>query len=482
MRGRRLAIALGLLTLAVTAAAAGGCGGGHSQRPNVVMLMTDDQTLDDMRYMPITRRLIGDEGVDFRNYYISYSTCCPSRATFLTGQYAHNHGVLGNTLPLGGYYRFDNNDALPVWLQRAGYATVQIGKFLNEYGTRDPREVPPGWSDWWAGVGESVRYYWGYLINDNGHLHRYGTFRDEDPRLYQTDVIARRATAAIDRYSGKRPFFLNVAFLAPHAEGPYRGQRSQRPRPAPRDRGKLPDVRLPRPPNFNEADVSDKPSFILARDKISPLAALKKRYRARLVSLLAVDDAVKRIVAALDDAGELDNTYIFFTSDNGFFNGEHRIGRGKELPYEPSIRVPLLLRGPGIAAGEVSRQPTANIDLAPTIEQIARAQPTVPQDGLSLLPYAEDAARHDDRAILLEVLAGAPAHGNIVIRYGAVRTPRYLFVRYMDGQRELYDLAKDPYELRNIVGDFRARPVVHRLSRVLARLRHCGGRDCHVRG
>jgi N-acetylglucosamine-6-sulfatase len=471
------AVLLGVLA----AAAASGCGGG-SGRPNVVVVMTDDQTLADLRYMPIARKLIGDEGVDFRDYFISFPTCCPSRATYLSGEYAHNHGVLGNIPPLGGYYRFHNRDALPVWLQRAGYATIQIGKYLNGYGDEDPHEVPPGWTEWDAGVGESARYYWGYLLNHDGHLHRYGTFTDEDPALYQTDVFADKAVDAIHHYSGKRPFFLNVAFLAPHAEGPYRGQQSQRPRPAPRDRGKLADAPLPKPPSFNEADLSDKPSVILGLPRIHPLGALTRRYRARLVSLLAVDDAVKRIVSALDEEGELGNTYLFFTSDNGFFNGEHRIKRGKELPYEPSIRVPLLLRGPGIAAGSVSHQPVANVDLAPTIEQVTGARPSVPQDGESLLPFAEDPGRRTDRAILLEVLAGVPAHGNIVAEYSAVRTRRYLYVEYTDGERELYDLENDPYELRNLASDFSEAATVRRLSRVLARLRHCKGRACRVNG
>jgi N-acetylglucosamine-6-sulfatase len=478
-RARVLGAAIG--ALACLLAGLSGCGGGSSAaRPNVVVIMTDDQTLHDLRFMPKTRKLVGGAGATFDNYFVSYPTCCPSRATLLTGEYAHNHGVLGNNAPQGGYYKFDNQDALPVWLQRAGYYTIHIGKYLNQYGDRNPAEVPPGWSDWHGATGERARRYWGYPLNDNGAVHTYGKPQVETPALYQTDVYSRLATNAIRREAGKHPFFLNVWTLAPHAEGPYPGQRSQRPRPAPRDNGAFANQPLPVTPAYNEADVSDKPSTVRALPPIRSRHTLELRYRARLASLLAVDDLVGNVIATLRDTGQLDNTYVFFTSDNGFFNGEHRIDRGKELPYEPSVHLPLLLRGPGIPAGGTSDAMVANIDLAPTILQATGANATKPVDGESLLPLARHPARRSNRPILLEDPVSGISLKSLYHPYEGVRTRRYLYVEYANGERELYDLARDPFQLSNQAENPAFAVRRRKLAGLVARLRHCRGADCRA--
>jgi len=439
------------------------------KRPNVVVLMTDDQTVESMRVMPNVKTLLADQGVTFTNNFVSYSLCCPSRSTFLTGQYAHNHGVWGNSPPNGGYYRLDSTNTLAVWLQRAGYQTIHLGKYLNGYGTRNPREIPPGWGDWHGSVDPTTYRYYNYTLNENGTLVAYGT----GAANYQTDVYARKAVELIGREAADaRPFFLWLAFLAPHAGAPRDPDDPAgmgTPSPAPRHRNAFATMPLPMPPSFNEADVSDKPAGIRNRPLLTAamIAKIRENYQQRLESLLAVDEAVAQIVKELEVTGQLNNTYIVFTSDNGFFHGEHRVPTGKVLLYEPSIRVPLIVRGPGIPHGQRRSQLVANIDLAPTIVRISHAGAGRVMDGRSLLPFARDPRFISGRDILLETPT-----------YAAIRTPRWLYAEYTTGERELYDLARDPDELVNHAGDFRYSRVKADLAMRLGRLRACSGPVC----
>ncbi|MGH3028971.1 MAG: sulfatase family protein, partial [Gaiellaceae bacterium] len=348
--------------------------------PNVVVIMTDDQTVESMRVMTNVRRLLRDRGATFSQSFVTFALCCPSRATFLTGQYAHNHGVLGNAPPTGGYAKLDHTNTLPVWLQQAGYYTAHLGKYLNGYGRTDPREIPPCYDEWRGSVDPSTYRFYDYTLNENGTLNTYG-------RVYQTDLYARKAVNIINRRAPQaQPFFLSVAFLAPHSGGPREpddpvGQAT--PVPAPRHRNDFASAPLPRPPGFNERNVSDKPVGIRNRPLLGParIAKIRENYQQRLESILAVDEAVARIVAALRSTGELDETLIVFTSDNGFFHGEHRVPAGKVLVYEPSVRVPLIIRGPSVPAGARRSSLVANIDLAPTILDAANARPGRRQDG-----------------------------------------------------------------------------------------------------
>src|SRR5919106_777797 len=319
-------------------------------RPNVVVIMTDDQDARSLRVMKEVDRRRRERGATFANSFVALAQCCPSRATFLTGQYAHNHGVLGNEPPDGGYTKLDHTNTLAVWLKEAGYNTIHIGKYLNGYGLLDPTEIPPGWTEWRGSVDPSTYRYFGYTLNENGKLAAY-----DHP--YQTDLYARKATNVIRRRGPQAaPFFLWIAFLAPHSGKPRDADDPRglgTPAPAPRHRDAFATKDLPRPPSFNEADVSDKPFDIRRRSLLGParIRKVQENYQQRLESLLAVDEAVAKIMGALREAGELANTLIVFTSDNGFFHGEHRVAAGKLLLYEPSIRVPLVIRGPGIPAG-----------------------------------------------------------------------------------------------------------------------------------
>jgi N-acetylglucosamine-6-sulfatase len=441
--------------------------------PNVVVIMTDDQTVESLRVMTNVRRLLRDRGASFANSFVTYALCCPSRATFLTGQYAHNHGVMGNAPPSGGYAKLDHTNTLPVWLQQAGYYTAHLGKYLNGYGRTDPTEIPPGYNEWRGSVDPSTYRFYGYTLNENGRLTTY-------ERAYQTDVYARKAVNIINRRAPQaQPFFLWVAFLAPHSGGPREpddpaGQAT--PVPAPRHRNDFASAPLPRPPGFNERNVSDKPVGIRNRPLLSAdrIRKIRENYQQRLESLLAVDEAVARIVAALRSKGELSNTLIVFTSDNGFFHGEHRVPSGKVLPYEPSIRVPLIMRGPGIPAGLRLSQRVANIDLAPTIVDAAGATSGRVMDGRSLLPVIASPGMSLNRDLLVE---RGPGQGT----FTALRAPNYLYAEYGNGEQELYDLARDPYQLTSRHADSAYAAIEADLAERLAHLRACSGLTCRTR-
>ena len=460
--------------VAAAAALAGSAGEAKSadaaNRQNVVVLMTDDQTVESLRVMPNVQYLLADQGVTFDNSFASYPLCCPSRSTFLTGQYAHNHGVWGNAGANGGYYKLDSTNTLPVWLQSAGYETIHLGKYLNGYGTLDPLEIPPGWSQWYGSVDPSTYLYFGYTLNENGRLVTYDDSSRDD---YQTDVYGQKAVDLIERLAaGPRPFFLSVAFTAPHYGGPPdpddpSGQTT--PSPAPRHRDAFANEPLPMPPSFNEADVSDKPAAIrkYPRLKLSTILAIRENYQQRLESLLAVDEAVGLIVDELNAVGKLDSTYIIFTSDNGFFHGEHRVPAGKILLYEPSVRVPLIIRGPTIPHGQHRSEFVANVDLAPTIVDVTSAQPERVMDGQSLIPFARDRLLHSGRDILLETPS-----------YAAVRAPNWLYAEHVTGERELYNLARDRDELDNLQRNRGYGPIKANLAMRLARVRACAGHTC----
>jgi N-acetylglucosamine-6-sulfatase len=480
-----LLAALMLLPLAPSARAA--------DRPNVVVLMTDDQTVEDLDAMPRTRALLGGHGVSFDRSYVSYPVCCPSRATYLSGQYAHNHGVLGLYPPTGGYSRFDHSNALPVWLERTGYATAHIGKYMNGYRMRVAGGVPPGWTEWYGAVDGSTYLMWGYTLNENGVGHTYGTPFGQDPRLYQTDVYRDKAVDFIERRApSARPFFLSVAFLAPHHESfAVRRLTGRFVRPAPRHAGRLADERLPWSPAFAERDLGDKPFFVRRARPLGVAAdeRIAARFRQRQESLLAVDDAVAAIVKTLRRVGELDDTYVIFTSDNGFMQGEHGVPIGKLLPYEPSTRVPLLVRGPGLPAGRVARALVGNVDLAPTILDVTGATPGRVLDGESLIPFALHPRRLSRRPLLHETgghrvvrVRDQDASGGRAVKpvlgYRALRSNRWLYVEYRNGSKELYDLRRDPYELHSLHTAPRYAALRGLLRRELQRLDGCSGAEC----
>jgi arylsulfatase A-like enzyme len=470
-----------------------GSSGGAPQRPNVVVVMTDDQDVSSIAHLPRIQDLAG-EGTTFSRAVATTPQCCPSRATFLTGQYAHNHGVLSNKAPDGGFAALDGTRTLPVWLSEAGYRTGHVGRYLNGYGNpavgTDPLEIPPGWDDWQVPVNHTEFRMWDYTLNENGTLKRYG----DSARDYQTDVIARKAAGFVRRNAPRaEPFFLSVASLAPHKEGVLDKvvDAPRNPRPAPRHNGVLDDLPIPRAPSYDEVDVSDKPRSVgrlptLPRSAVRDLEILN---RSRVESLLAVDDLVGRLVRALRKSGELENTLVIFTSDQGFLFGEHRLV-GKGTLYEGAVRVPLIMRGPGIPPGAVRDQLVANVDLAPTILDVARAVPDIEQDGSSVLPIASDGSASDARSFLLELqrVPGLDEEARERSRdlrkffepetVFAVRSPGFFYAEHPNGEVELYDLDRDPDQLENVATDAEYRSALTELEGRLRILKSCRGAAC----
>jgi arylsulfatase A-like enzyme len=448
--------------------------------------MTDDQDFRSMHVMPQTRRLIVKRGTTFANSVVSFPLCCPSRATYYTGQYAHNHGVKWNTFPEGGFYKFKQAETLPVWLRRAGYRTIHIGKYLNQTGERDATQVPKGWVDYHGGVDPSTYDYFGYTLNNNGVLKTYG--RDEAD--YATDVYAGLAEKAIrDARKAGKPFFLNIAPLAPHTVAvASKATKEGTPAvPPPRYADRFATTKLPRYPNFNEADMSDKPQLaglpLLTDDNI---ASFTDHYRGRMGALLGVDDLVVRVTNALKKAGVYENTDIIFTSDNGWILGEHRLrdpisedGRAtgvKYVPFDGSSRVPLMAAGPDFPVGKIVTGVVVNADLASTIADLTGAEPKLPQDGRSLLRAAKKPSLLDGRGVLLETFKNPRG----VSPYTAIRTERYRYEIAENGDEGLYDLKVDPWELESKHDDPKYAAIKEILVRNLAKLVDCKGKSCRV--
>jgi len=445
-----------------------------SSRPNIVFILTDDLDIEYpaaswIDHFPRLRALLADQGSTFSNSFVSLSLCCPSRTTILRGQYAHNTEIFTNALPGGGFQKVFNlgeeQSTVATWLRDAGYRTVLLGKYLNGYpGNQGPAYIPPGWDEWYAVVG-GLNYF-NYRLNENGVVVAFGN----GPEQYLTDVLADRATNFIARTAPtSQPFFMYLAPYAPH----------QPATPAPRHQDAFPDVAAPRPPSFDEGDVSDKPMWVqnLSLLTAADIGQLDALYRKRLQSMLAVEDLVVALVAALDASGQLDNTYIFFTSDNGFHLGQHRQRAGKNSEFEEDIRVPLLVRGPGVPAGAVFPHLVVNADFAPTFAELAATAAADFVDGRSLAPLLGDnppPVTEWRRAVLLEHdLIGARA-------FRGIRTRRFKYIEYLNtGERELYDLRNDPFELYNAFG--LADPaMVARLAARLEKLATCSGASCRA--
>jgi arylsulfatase A-like enzyme len=463
------------------------------QRPNVVVVMTDDQRLDEMRFMPKTRELIGEPGTTFDNEVVSYSLCCPARATFLTGQYAHNNQVQDNVPPWGGYGKFDFSNALGVWLQEAGYNTAHLGKMLNGYGSDSPSApVPRGYDDWFATIDPLTYQMYGFRVQDNDTVVSYPLAQTTEN--YQATVLGDRAVANIAKYvPRRRPFFMQVAPSSPHFEIT---NVDGGPRAAPADEGLYADLPFNPAPSFDEADTSDKPSVTTHWPRLSDgdKATIAERFRDRAEAIKSLDDMVGRIVDALRETGELGNTVIMFTSDNGYLMGEHRWFGEKVVPYEASIRVPLLIRGPGFPRGVHREQLVSTTDFAPTIIQLADAKARLVIDGESLLPFAKNPGYRRNRAIGLEatfhqltgqLLALLPRYAGVNIFFDGVRSNRFMYAHYHKDvsaapadENELYDLEEDPYELRSAHENPKYAQTRIRLERLTRELANCKGKGC----
>jgi arylsulfatase A-like enzyme len=438
-------------------------------RASVLLITTDDQNATDLRWMPRTRRLLAREGMTFGRALSPHPLCCPARAEILTGQYAQNNGVQHNHGKLGGFPALDGRQTVAVWLHAAGYRTAFTGKFLNEYGQDSDR--PPGWTIWDPMVA-GIYDYWGT---------RFRRPRGGDRGRYSVDAVSDRTVDYLRRLgSGKRPFFLWASHVAPHATAGPRGS-WRPPRAKPRFRNDFARVHAP---------TLDKPSLRLhARRERTCVcdreqwtrAGVEHQHRQRLRSLAAVDVAVARAVTTLASIGRLDDTYVVFASDNGVLMGEHGFF-GKNVLYDEALRVPLLVRGPGIAHGSSSRLPVTLVDLAPTVLDLARAASGVPQDGVSFLPTLLGRSQPWRDTQLVQTGSRRSAEPWLGWAYRGVRTERYTYgVMPATGRELLLDRALDPYELRNRAHDPSYAGVKAVLQGRLGQLVDCRGRSCDRR-
>ncbi len=414
-------------------------------KPNFVFILTNDLSNDLLMrhradYPNIAR--LANRGTTFENAFVTTSLCCPSRATTLRGQYSHNHRVFTNLPPLGGMERFNElgreKSTLATWLTRT-YRVGLAGRYLNGY----EKPPPPGWDKFYGGAGPG----------------------------YHTDRYSEQAAEFI-RKTGNEPFFLWVGTKAPHVPA----------NPAPRHADAFPGLTAPRPPSFDEADVSDKPSWVRERASITGEQAdeIDALYRKQAQSMLAVDEMVGRIVKVLREKGELSRTYIVFTSDNGWKMGEHRLVFGKWTAYEEDIHMPLIVRGPGVPEGETLPHLVLNNDLAPTFADLAGAKTPSFVDGRSLKPLLNGTPPTEEdwrRGFLVEAVssegAGRPA-------YAGVRTRDMLYVEYTTGERELYDLRADPYQLTSLHDDPAYADERAALSERLEALKGCAAEGCRT--
>lgn len=451
------ALLMGIAALAAGPAAAA---------PNIVVILTDDQDSSTMAAMPKTLDRLAAQGTSFSNYMVSNPTCAPSRATLLTGQYAHNHGVLNNDPPYGGYAKLDASNTIPVWLQAAGYHTTHLGKYVNGAGAPGLPPVPPGWSDFQV---FSTSYY-NFGVNVNGVRISYGSA----PEDYQTDVLAGRAAAALRaRAAAGGPFFMTIAPFAPHDEGT-----TGAPVPAPRHAGLYANEPLPMSPSYNESDVSDKPKPIRDLASLTPTAdtAIAKRQRARLETIRGVDDLVEAVMNTLESEGLLSNTVVIFASDNGYFHGQHRIADGKFRLYDEAVRVPLIVRGAGFPAGATSALLVSNVDMATTIVRLAGATPGRTLDGQSIKQMIANPQSAAGRVVLLENFN--PSTG---LPTAAIRTDRYIYASWPSNEVELYDLMIDPYQLESKHNNSSYTNLKSLLQTKLSTLRTCSGSSCLMR-
>ena len=491
-------------------------GAGHeppAKRPNVVFILTDDLDKSLMPYLPNVTKLIRDQGAEFTNFDVEQSSCCPSRASILSGLYAHNHGVIGNVWPEGGYDRWKQtkqDDDLPVWLDRSGYRSAMLGKYFNEYpyhpGSHisDAKKaalrsfVPPGWQSWASPVQGNAYAQNHYKLNVDGKVD--GAFHED----YLDSWLGGRAIDLVDGGDGGDGFdfskggqFVYYASYSPHT--PYAYPKSLE--------GSFADVQYPRTPDFDEADVSDKFGLTRTRRPLSAseLATIDETFRKRIRSVQTLDATVAKLVQALADQDALDNTYLIFTSDNGYIMGNHRREIGKYNQFQGTVNVPFYVRGPGIAPGATYDDVAGNIDIAPTIAEIAGAK-TPDLDGISLLSRLHGGPPLDRTYFLLgraltptnttteNGLEEAPetyvesSRSSELNDFTGVTNGRYKLIRYTHlPHEELYDLKNDPYELDNLLAHDDAsyaamtpkgREVVDTLRAALDRLVNCAGETC----
>lgn len=442
-------------------------------RPNIVMITADDMSVVDLPYMPHVRALLMDQGTVMRDAIAPTSLCVPARASLLTGQYATNHGDHSISGPHGGFVSLPESDTLPVWLHAAGYNTYFTGKYLNGYGVQDPHYVPPGWTDWRGTVDWTTYNFFDTVVNHDGRLRRY-------PGTYSTDLVRSQAMAQMRmQQRSTKPFFQWISYVAPHTAGSAEPGESRSPVrdtvPAPRDRGGFRTLPLPHNPSMFEADTSDKPAASPTHRIIDPRTRelLRIENVKRIEALQDVDRSVAATIARIRAMGELDRTVFIFGSDNGYVTGQHNLN-GKLWEYDDIIRIPMVLRGPGIPRGAVSTTPVSNPDIAATITALAHATPGRRLDGVDIYPWLSD----DHLVRVVPIVAWPVDNGGAKPLYTGVRVGTWTYVRYGKGGEEMYDRSIDPWEVTNLARV----PAFHRqlvqLRRLSVHYRHCRGGSC----
>ena len=466
------------------------------KRPNIILILADDldERLGTTKYMPNLKTYLIDQGVEIEDFLITTPMCCPSRINLLRSQYTHNHTVYNNSAPNGGFPKFFETgfekSTLPVWLQAAGYRTALIGKYMNAYPlTEDRTYVPPGWTEWYSPGKKNAYDGFDYYLNENGELVPYPPTQEN----FFTDVMSRKGVDFIDRATqDSTPFFLMLSTFAPHEPSV----------PAPRHQHLLPNISAPRLPSFNEEDVSDK-SFDMSHNPLfseDDIKRIDERYRQRVLSMLSVDEMISEIFNTLEKNGILENTYVIFTSDQGFTLGEHRIVEGKSSLFEEDIVVPFIVRGPNIPEGEkIVGELATVIDIAPTISSWAGVVPPDFVDGRSFAELLDENMTKKNNirnTFLLEVYAfkdeeqgqqipnvfaslifpRLPEKENVPKVIG-LRTLDYTYLEHPDGFVELYNLAKDPYQLQNLASSS-SPDLLNSFSALLHKMESCKASEC----
>jgi N-acetylglucosamine-6-sulfatase len=418
---------------------------------NIVAICTDDQTAASVWAMPTVMTQLAAKGVRVLPAFAATPICGPARGTLLSGRWSHNTGV---TVTNGAYPSMKathmEDDTFATRLQEVGYTTGFFGKYNNDY---DERRVPPGWDRWFAFREPLNRADW-YEFNSDGTTRRFNRAARNE-----TDVIAERVVDFVRSRQAGQPW---LAYICPHdPHGPYF--------PADRHKDEFQGATWD-PASEGEADLSDKPALVRKEPTYSQSeeAQNEEEYRGKLRELLAVDDLVREVLRALEETGQLANTYVLFFTDNGYLFGEHRLQK-KNLPYDEACRVPFLARGPGVVSeGFMSNALVSQLDVAPTLCAIGGAT-TQGMDGRSLLPIlAGEKPEWWRRCLMIE---------DVEKGWYSLRTPTHWYTEWDTGEKELYDLVADPNQMRSIHGS--ADPaLLAALSETLDTLKSCSGRSC----
>jgi arylsulfatase A-like enzyme len=439
-------------------------------RPNIIFILTDDQPYHTVEYMPTVRDVLIKNGVNFENGFVTTPLCCPSRVSILTGEYVHNHEVYTDRMPLGGAQKFDDASSFAVWLKEAGYDTAYFGKYLNDYDALQPYGVvAKGWDEWGVFLGKNLnadddsgnaQFYSDFSMSENGNVVEY----NDGKSIFGADLITRKA---VDYIAEKRnePFMLTMAYYNPHSpyfwaerdDDQFRANAALQAEPY-------------RPPNFMEEDVSDKPKYLQDLNPIS-VEKIDITYKQILRSLLSVDDGVASVLAALDKTGLSEKTIIVYLTDNGLTVGDHRFGLTKNCPYEACARVPFIIYAPAMFPARTDSHLVANIDLAPTFAELAGASIPDSVNGLSLVPLLKDGNADWRDSLLIEHWPTEEGIGSKIPEFYAVRNADWKYVEYSTGERELYDLKHDPYELENLAGKPEYAGIQERLKKRLDELK-----------